>query len=104
MSHPDLAGQLAPIIDTIIEADLPLGPVLHEIEKQIIDKAIRAYGGNITNASRHLGIHRNTLHAKVRMHDPQRRAEKVRRLREKRSGLQDEILKVDHELRRARRS
>jgi transcriptional regulator of acetoin/glycerol metabolism len=42
---------------------------LEQAEKDTIERVLRLYGGNITNAAKTLGIGRNTLYRKIRRYD-----------------------------------
>lgn len=47
---------------------LPVARPLADERAETIDAALAAFGGNISAAARHLGVHRSTIHRHVRCH------------------------------------
>ncbi len=54
------------IIAELIGGGIPLDQALEVFEAKYIAAAMDASEGNVTRASRALGVHRNTLHNKLR--------------------------------------
>jgi Response regulator containing CheY-like receiver, AAA-type ATPase, and DNA-binding domains len=58
--------RLNQIIRELIGNGITLGQAVEAFEGKYIVVAMAAHNGNITKASRALGVHRNTLHNKLR--------------------------------------
>jgi DNA-binding NtrC family response regulator len=60
-----LDGQLQRIIDELISKGIPLDAARREFERKYVAAAVRRAEGNMGRAAKSLGIHRNTLRAKI---------------------------------------
>ena len=69
---PTIDERLQPIITEMLEGGLTLRQALNEFEKKYVQKAIAMRGGRISGAARLLGIHRNSLHNRVKAPDHRR--------------------------------
>ncbi len=58
-------GQLQRIIDELVSKGVPLEAATREFEKKYVTAAVNRAAGNMGQAARTLGIHRNTLRAKI---------------------------------------
>ena len=58
-------GQLQRIIDELVSKGIPLEAAKKEFEKKYVAAAVTRASGNMGRAARSLGIHRNTLRAKI---------------------------------------
>ena len=58
--------RLSQIIHELIGNGITLGQAVEAFEAKYIKAAMSANRGNVTQASRSLGVHRNTLHNKLR--------------------------------------
>jgi DNA-binding NtrC family response regulator len=58
--------RLNQIIDELIASGITLDQAVEAFEGKYIAAAMSANRGNVTKASRVLGVHRNTLHNKLR--------------------------------------
>jgi DNA-binding NtrC family response regulator len=58
-------GQLQRIIDELVSKGIPLEAAKREFEKKYVAAAVTRASGNMGRAARSLGIHRNTLRAKI---------------------------------------
>lgn len=65
-THPSIDDRLNQIIRELVGNGITLGQAVDAFEGKYIDAAMTANRGNITRASRALGVHRNTLHNKLR--------------------------------------
>jgi len=54
------------LIQEMVEKDLHLKDALREFEKIYIEMTSKKYQGNITRMAKALGIHRNTLHNRIK--------------------------------------
>jgi len=54
------------LIQEMVEKDLRLKDAMREFEKIYIEMTSKKYQGNITRMSKALGIHRNTLHHRIK--------------------------------------
>jgi len=78
-------SRLIRIIDELLGVGIPLKDAMTQFELKYVKRAITRAKGNITQASRGLGVHRNTIHGKLRtLEGPTRRAVHDRALRERR--------------------
>jgi len=57
--------QLQRIIDELVSKGIPLEAAKKEFEKKYVAAAVSNADGNMGRAARSLGIHRNTLRAKI---------------------------------------
>lgn len=62
----DLSAALDLIVTESLKAGLPLKRALKVIDRRFVEIAITRAGGNMTKAARSLGVHRNSLHNRVR--------------------------------------
>jgi DNA-binding NtrC family response regulator len=60
-----IAGQLQRIIDELVSKGVPLEAAKREFEKKYVSAAVTLSSGNMGQAARTLGIHRNTLRTKI---------------------------------------
>ncbi len=58
-------GQLQRIIDELVSKDVPLEAAKREFEKKYVAAAVTRALGNMGQAAKTLGIHRNTLRTKI---------------------------------------
>jgi DNA-binding NtrC family response regulator len=52
-------------VELLLDAGMFLGQSIEILEQSMIQRAMERAGGNRTNAAKMLGIHRNTLQAKL---------------------------------------
>jgi DNA-binding NtrC family response regulator len=62
-------GTLESQIEKWVKGDIKLEEAMREFERRYITMALRENGWNRSVAARKLGIHRNTLINKVRIHN-----------------------------------
>jgi DNA-binding NtrC family response regulator len=60
-----LDGQLQRIIDELVSKGIPLETARKEFERKYVATAVTRSSGNLGQAAKSLGIHRNTLRAKI---------------------------------------
>lgn len=60
-----LDGQLQRIIDELVSKGIPLETARKEFERKYVATAVTRADGNMGQAAKSLGIHRNTLRAKI---------------------------------------
>ena len=60
-----LDGQLQRIIDDLVSKGIPLETARKEFERKYVVTAVTNASGNMGQAAKSLGIHRNTLRAKI---------------------------------------
>ena len=60
-----LDGQLQRIIDELVSKGIPLETARKEFERKYVAMAATRADGNMGQAAKSLGIHRNTLRAKI---------------------------------------
>jgi DNA-binding NtrC family response regulator len=60
-----LDGQLQRIIDELVSKGIPLETARKEFERKYVVTAVTRASGNMGQAARSLGIHRNTPRAKI---------------------------------------
>jgi len=60
-----LDRQLQHICDELVSKGIPLEVARKEFEKKYVATAVALASGNLGKAARSLGIHRNTLRAKI---------------------------------------
>jgi DNA-binding NtrC family response regulator len=65
-------SRLQKIIDELLTSGITLDQAIVEFEKKYVGAALRRARKNITQASKALGVHRNTLHNKLRSWDGER--------------------------------
>jgi DNA-binding NtrC family response regulator len=58
-------GQLQRIIDELVSKGIPLEAAKREFERKYVTAAVTKADGNMGRAAKSLGIHRNTLRAKI---------------------------------------
>lgn len=58
-------GQLQRVIDELVSKGISLEVARREFEKRYVTAAVVRADGNMGQAARSLGIHRNTLRAKI---------------------------------------
>ncbi|HUM03339.1 MAG TPA: helix-turn-helix domain-containing protein [Thermoanaerobaculia bacterium] len=58
-------GQLQRIIDELVSKGVPLEAAKKEFERKYVSAAVTKADGNMGRAAKSLGIHRNTLRAKI---------------------------------------
>jgi transcriptional regulator of acetoin/glycerol metabolism len=69
---PQQAASPPEVPDGVAAALLPCSGTMHEHEILLIETALAAAGGNISEASKRLGISRNTIYRKLRWNRPAR--------------------------------
>ncbi len=62
----NLHQKMEVLIQEMVEKDLDLKDALREFEKIYIEITSKKYQANITRMSKALGIHRNTLHNRIK--------------------------------------
>jgi transcriptional regulator of acetoin/glycerol metabolism len=72
LAHPDPDPELAapPVAEAGPQPSLSDAGTMHEQEIRLIQAALTAAGGNISAASKRLGISRNTIYRKLRWNTP----------------------------------
>ena len=80
LSHHE---RLLTLVGELVDSGITLAQAMEQFEAKFIEVAMDRAQGNITNTSRKLGIHRNTLHNKLRDTHPalKSRARGMRRRR-----------------------
>jgi DNA-binding NtrC family response regulator len=70
-----LHARLSSIIGELVDGGLSLAEASSDFERKYIAVSLNRSGGNLTLAAARMGVHRNTLHNKLRGHDdvPRRR-------------------------------
>lgn len=63
---PTINARLQPIVDELLTNGITLDQAMPVVERKMIHTALRRTRGNVTRAAHLLGIHRNTLHNKLR--------------------------------------
>jgi DNA-binding NtrC family response regulator len=66
-SKLSLHQKLEILIKEMVEDELPLEDALKEFQKVFIVTAAKKYKGNQTTIAKALGLHRNTLHNRVKL-------------------------------------
>jgi transcriptional regulator of acetoin/glycerol metabolism len=61
-----LDEKLKPILMELALAKMPLRQFVETMEDKYLTAALIANGGNVTQTSLALGVHRNTIHNKIR--------------------------------------
>jgi DNA-binding NtrC family response regulator len=51
----------------LAEKEIPLEDALKEFEKVCLEAALKKHKGNITKVAKALGVHRNTLHNRIKI-------------------------------------
>ena len=69
VANKDLNGHLKDIVDTLYRMGITLKETQTEIERLYIAKTLTACDGNRSRAAKRLGMHRNTLNAKIEHYD-----------------------------------
>lgn len=59
--------KLEAISRDIVDKEIPLEDALKEFEKVCLEAALKKYKGNITKIAKALGVHRNTLHNRIKV-------------------------------------
>ncbi len=59
--------RLRVIAAELLDAGITLPQACEEFERKYIDEALKKTRANVTQASKKLGVHRNTLHLKLRI-------------------------------------
>ena len=66
-SDLNLHQRMELIIKDMVEKEISLKDALREFEKIFFEQAAKKHEGNKTKMARALGIHRNTLHNRVKL-------------------------------------
>ncbi len=64
-----LNGHLKEMVDHLVRMGITLRETQSEIERLYIARTLRACEGNRSRAAKKLGMHRNTLNAKIEQYD-----------------------------------
>lgn len=67
-SDGTLHGRLEELVGDLVKMGITLKEASAEVEKLYIQRTLRACHWNRSQAARRLGIHRNTLNAKIEQH------------------------------------
>jgi DNA-binding NtrC family response regulator len=73
------------LVDRLLAANITLQDSVEILERSMIAAALARYRGNQSAASKHLGIHRNTLQRKLREYEINRKPV-AREARRRRTG------------------
>jgi DNA-binding NtrC family response regulator len=68
IENKDLNGHLREIVDLLIRLGITLKETQGEIERLYIERTLATCDGNRSKAAKKLGMHRNTLNAKIDQH------------------------------------
>lgn len=60
-----LNGDLRKMVEELFRLGITLKETRSEIERLFIEKALKEYNGNRSRVAKRLGLHRNTLNAKI---------------------------------------
>lgn len=71
--------RLDQVVGEMVEKGIRLPQAVREVERRLLETALRRCGGNRTEAARLLGIHRNTLQNKLQRHRIRRPARTTER-------------------------
>jgi DNA-binding NtrC family response regulator len=66
MTEPNIDAQLQSLVDELLSSGITLPQLMDAIEERYVKTALAKSNGNVTQASKKLGVHRNTLHNKLR--------------------------------------
>ena len=86
----ELSSQIDAIATVALNAGIPLAQVCSLVESRIVAAATARTNGNITAAAVLLGIHRNTLHNKLRA----KNSELLAGMKRERSSLRHRVVKL----------
>jgi hypothetical protein len=59
-------GVSEPVASNLMQAEAPHGETLREYSRKLIEEALVAQGGNVSQAARQLGVSRGTLYRRLR--------------------------------------
>lgn len=65
LENQDLNEHLRRLIEKLVSLNISLGEAQDEVEKLYIERTLALSQGNRSRAARRLGIHRNTLNARI---------------------------------------
>ena len=68
-----IKDRLEAIVDELVAKGILWPEAAHQFERLFIRRTLEQTGGRIGSAARLMGIHRNTLAAKMRRHEIQRK-------------------------------
>jgi len=81
--YPDtVQSSLTAVVDYLIDNGITLPQAEDAFRQLVIERGLAKSGGNITRASKKLGVHRNTIHHDLSLHP----TEKQKRRAERRAG------------------
>jgi transcriptional regulator of acetoin/glycerol metabolism len=66
--EPTIRDRLEQVVDRVVGKGLYWAEVSAEFEKLFILRALKLSNGNIMKAAELMGVHRNTLSKKIRLH------------------------------------
>jgi transcriptional regulator with PAS, ATPase and Fis domain len=66
-SEMTIHQKMESISKDLVEKELPLEDALKEFEKVCLEAALKKHKGNITKIAKALGVHRNTLHNRIKI-------------------------------------
>lgn len=72
VANKDLNGHLRELVDLLIRLGITLKETQAEVERLYIVRTLAACDGNRSKAAKRLGIHRNTLNARLELYDVER--------------------------------
>ncbi|MGC8763520.1 MAG: helix-turn-helix domain-containing protein [Acidobacteriota bacterium] len=72
VANKDLNGHLRELVDLLIRLGITLKETQAEIERLYIVRTLSACDGNRSKAAKRLGIHRNTLNARLEQYGAER--------------------------------
>jgi DNA-binding NtrC family response regulator len=61
----ELGDALSHLVDALLARGVPLQDAMEAFELRFLKAAVHRHGGNLSHAATELGIHRNTLRAKL---------------------------------------
>ena len=78
--NPDaVQSSLTAVVDYLIDNGITLSQAEDAFRQLVIERGVLKSDGNITRASKKLGVHRNTIGAELRMHPTEKQKRKAAR-------------------------